>query len=236
MNSNILKGAVSALGIAVLGLAFNGQSAIAQSKDFSFKPIGVNTAQITPTNPGTYDNPNTTPQQPGTFETEPTPQQPGTFETEPAPAPGTTPTQQTTPIQPGVATRSGPSYIGIGGNIGITGDTEIGRGAFNVISKIGLARNLSFRPSAVINDNAVIQIPLTFDFPGEDVPGAELSLAPYLGGGLAVSTGQDSTVGGLITGGLDIPLGTQFTGNAAVNVGFIDETDVGVSLGVGYNF
>lgn len=118
----------------------------------------------------------------------------------------------------------------------MTGDTEIGRGAFNVISKIGLARNLSFRPSAVINDNAVFLIPLTFDFPGEDIPGAELSLAPYIGGGLAVSTGQDSTVGGLITGGLDIPLSSQFTGNAAVNVGFIDETDVGISLGVGYNF
>jgi hypothetical protein len=227
MNLNVLKGAVSALGIAVLSLAFNSQSAIAQPKEFSYESIGVNTAQIIPTNPGTYDDPSTTPT---------TPQQPGTFETAPTPAPGSTPTQQTTPIQPGVATRSGPSYIGIGGNIGITGDTEIGRGAFNVISKIGLARNLSFRPSAVINDNAVIQIPLTFDFPGEDVPGAELSLAPYLGGGLAISTGQDSTVGGLITGGLDIPLGTQFTGNAAVNVGFIDETDVGVSLGVGYNF
>jgi hypothetical protein len=146
------------------------------------------------------------------------------------------PIVQDSPVQPGRATRSGPSYIGIGGNIGFTGDTEIGEGAFNVIGKIGLTRNFSVRPSAVINDNVVFIIPLTIDFPSENFPETNFSVAPYLGGGLAVSTGSDTNLGGAITAGLDIPLSDDFSGNAAVNIGFIDETDVGLSLGVGYNF
>ncbi len=145
-------------------------------------------------------------------------------------------TQGNFEVEPGTATRSGSSYIGIGGNIGLSGDTSVGNGAFAVISKIGLTDYLSARPSALIEDDAVFLLPVTFDFSGDEVPNAEFSIAPYLGGGLAISTGRDDTVGALISGGLDIPLSSEFTANAGANVSFIDDTDVGLLLGVGYNF
>ncbi|MFM2313665.1 MAG: hypothetical protein RLZZ04_2941 [Cyanobacteriota bacterium] len=105
-----------------------------------------------------------------------------------------------------------------------------------MISKIELTDYLSARPSALIDDDAVFLLPVTFDFSGDEVPNAEFSIAPYLGGGLAISTGRDDTIGALISGGLDIPLSSEFTANAGVNVSFINDTDVGLTLGVGYNF
>lgn len=144
-------------------------------------------------------------------------------------------TQNDFEIEPGTETRSSPSYIGIGGNIGLTGDTSVGNGAFAVISKIGLTDYLSVRPSALIEDDAMFLLPVTFDFSGDEVPNAEFSIAPYLGGGLAISTGRDNTVGALISGGLDIPLSSEFTANAGANVSFINDTNVGLLLGVGYN-
>jgi hypothetical protein len=144
-------------------------------------------------------------------------------------------TQSDFEIEPGTATRSGSSYIGIGGNIGLSGDTTIGEGSFTVISKIGLTDYLSVRPAALVENDAVFLLPLTVDFSQDEVPNAEFSIAPYLGGGLAISTGRDDTVGALISGGLDVPLSSEFTANAGVNVTFIDDTDVGLLLGVGYN-
>jgi hypothetical protein len=145
-------------------------------------------------------------------------------------------TQSDFQIEPGTATRSGSSYIGIGGNIGLSGDTSVGNGAFAVISKIGLTDYLSARPSALIEDDAMFLLPVTFDFSGDEVPNAEFSIAPYLGGGIAISTGQDDTICPLISGGLDIPLSSEFTANAGANISFINDTDVGLLLGVGYNF
>ncbi|NDJ23475.1 hypothetical protein GS682_17900 [Nostoc sp. B(2019)] len=139
-------------------------------------------------------------------------------------------------FEPGRATRSGSSYLGVGGNIGLSGDTRVGEGSFAVISKIGLTRNLSARPAALVGDNTVFLIPLTVDFPTENLEVTQLNVAPYIGGGIAVSTGRDSTVGALISGGVDVPLSTQITATGGVNVSFIDETDVGILLGVGYNF
>jgi hypothetical protein len=104
------------------------------------------------------------------------------------------------------------------------------------LSKIGLTRSFSARPSAVINDDEVFMIPLTIDFNGNELPLTEVNVSPYLGGGLAISTEDDNTIGGLITGGLDIPLTSQFTANTSINVGFFDDTDVGLQLGAGLNF
>jgi hypothetical protein len=49
-------------------------------------------------------------------------------------------------------------------------------------------------------------------------------------------TSPRSRSGFLLTGGVDVPLSPQFTATAGVNVGFIDDTEVGLLLGVGYNF
>ncbi len=166
----------------------------------------------------------TIPQQTIPQQTTPAPIQPV------APAPG---------LSPGRATRGGSSYIGVGGNIGLGGNTTLSEGSFAVISKIGLSNNFSVRPSALISDNTVFLVPLTLDFPSEPVTEGgvqQINVAPYIGAGAAISTGDDSTVGFLLSGGVDVPVSNQITANAGVNVGFIDETEVGLQLGVGYNF
>jgi len=160
-------------------------------------------------------------------------------QTDVTPAPGTTPSStpdNTSGLEPGRATRSGPSYLGIGGNIGLTGDDTVGEGGFSIFTKVGLTRNLSFRPGAVISGDPVVYLPITFDFPIESSEEGRFSFAPYIGGGAVISTGDDSNVGGLVTAGVDIPLSNRLVGNASLDVGFADETDVGVRLGVAYTF
>lgn len=144
-------------------------------------------------------------------------------------------------IDPGRVTRGGASYVGVAGNIGIGGgESSLGDGNFAVISKVGLTRTFSIRPSAVFGDNTAILVPITYDFSvqSSDDPFTEpLPFAPYVGVGAAIKTGNDeSRVGFLVAGGLDVPLNQQFTATAAVNAAFFDETDVGLLLGVGYNF
>jgi len=141
-------------------------------------------------------------------------------------------------LDPGQATRGGSSYIGVAGNIGIGGNTALSDGNFMVISKIGFTNVLSLRPSVIIADDPMILVPITYDFniqqaePFQEV----LSVAPYAGAGVAISTGDDSTAGVLLTGGVDVPLNPQFTATAALNLSFVDDTDVGILVGIGYNF
>lgn len=142
------------------------------------------------------------------------------------------------PVDPGRATRGGSSYIGIGGNIGLSGDTALGDGNFTIISKIGLTRNIAVRPSVVLGNDATFLIPVTYDFSIRQAEALEevLPIAPYVGAGVSIATGDNDNIGLLLTGGIDVPLNSQFTANAAVNVGIADETDIGLAIGVGYNF
>lgn len=193
--------------------------------------------------PGTADNANTTKPVPGTISTSAVPltAQP---ETSPAPkassneADTTVAQNDITNIEPGRATSGGRSYIGIGGNIGISGDTGIGQGGFLINSKIGLTRNISARPSIIIGDDVDFLIPITYDFTFQSTdPFQRVPFAPFIGGGVAFSTSGGNSVGGLITGGADIPINAQFVANATLNVGFFgDTTDFGLALGVGYTF
>lgn len=142
-------------------------------------------------------------------------------------------------IELGRATRSGRSYIGVGGNIGLSDGTALGDGSFAIISKIGLTDTLSLRPSVLLGNDATFLIPITYDFTvrTSDDPFENTRFAPYLGGGALISTGNNSNVGFLLTGGIDIPLSREFTATAAVNVGFTENrTPVGIMLGVGYTF
>jgi hypothetical protein len=153
-------------------------------------------------------------------------------------------TAQADEVAPGRATRSGPSYIGVGGNIGIgDGDTAVGEGSFAVFSKVGLTRYLSVRPTVLFSDDPTILIPVTVDFiPGvtdltEDVSGElGLRVSPYLGAGIAISTGDDSGVDFLASAGVDVPITGRLTATAAVNATLFDNTAIGLLLGVGYNF
>ncbi len=140
-------------------------------------------------------------------------------------------------IAPGRPTRSGPSYIGVGGNIGFGGDTAMGEGNFTVFSKLGLTSNFSARPGIVIGNDPTILLPLTADFPIAPVSeNVDFDVAPFVGGGLAISTGSDSLVRPLITGGVDVPVADRITLTAQGNVAFFRDTEGSIILGVGYNF
>jgi hypothetical protein len=145
-----------------------------------------------------------------------------------------------TTVAPGRSTRSGPSYVGIGGNIGLGGDTALGDSGFAVISKIGLTRNFSGRPSLVIGgDDPTILLPVTVDFPISSVAEAgevNLRAAPYVGGGIAISTGSNSLIRPLISAGIDVPVASRITATAGVNFAFFDDTEIGLILGAGYTF
>ncbi|MBD2199898.1 MULTISPECIES: fasciclin domain-containing protein [Calothrix] len=169
--------------------------------------------------------PNLTGQQPG--------QQPGTGTTDP----GGTPT--TGEVSPGRTTLGGPSYIGVGGNIGLTGANALSVGNFSVISKIGLTRNISVRPSAVFGDNTLVLVPVTLDFaqqPDTVTGQRRFPIAPFVGAGVAIDTSGDTDIAFMATGGVDIPIANRFTLTGSVNAAFFDETSVGLILGVGYNF
>ncbi len=148
--------------------------------------------------------------------------------------------QQVAQFSPGTNTRSGPSYIGVGGFIGFDDDSALGDGSFSVISKIGLSRNFSIRPSALIDDDAIFLIPITIDFPVDDLANTgvqRISVAPYFGAGVSINTDDDADVGFLLTGGVDVPVSRKITATGGVNIGFSDDNaDVGLLLGVGYNF
>ncbi|MEH1768811.1 hypothetical protein [Nostoc sp.] len=143
-------------------------------------------------------------------------------------------------IDLGRTTRGGSSYVGVAGNVGLNGagDASLGDGNFAVISKIGLTNSISVRPSAVFGDNTTILLPVTYDFTfkSADAFSEPLAIAPYIGVGAAYKTGDNSKFAFLASAGIDVPLTPQFTATAAINAGFFDTTDVGLLLGVGYNF
>jgi hypothetical protein len=141
-------------------------------------------------------------------------------------------------VSPGRATRGGSSYVGVAGNIGLGGDSALSEPNFAVISKLGLTRNFSVRPSAVFGDDTTILVPVTLDLIPRttDAVGQTFAISPYVGAGVAIEASDDADVGLLLTGGIDVPLGSRFTATGAVNAAFLDRTDVGLLLGVGFNF
>lgn len=141
-------------------------------------------------------------------------------------------------VDPGTPTFGGDSYIGIAGNLGLGGDSALGDSSFMVISKIGLTTRIAVRPSVAIESDPVILVPVTFDFSIRPVDAftERLPIAPYVGGGVAISTGDNSDIGPLLTAGVDVPITSRFTATAAVNAALLDDVAVGVMLGIGYNF
>ncbi len=134
------------------------------------------------------------------------------------------------------STRSGPSYLGVGANFGLTGGSDLGGTSFAIISKLGLTEVISVRPSVLIlRDFATILLPVTYDLAPQQSFG-DLRFSPYLGGGIAINTGSNSSVGPMLTAGIDVPLSSNFTINVAANLAFLRTTDLGILVGIGYNF
>ena len=139
---------------------------------------------------------------------------------------------------PGRRTRGGSSYVGLGINVGLSGDTDLGDANLMIISKIGLTNSLALRPGVILGDDPLILLSVTYEFSIRRAEALEeaLRIAPYIGAGVTISTAEDDDIGLLLTGGIDVPLSSQFTANAGLNVGIADQTDIGLSVGVGYNF
>ncbi|MBD1912541.1 hypothetical protein [Leptolyngbya sp. FACHB-8] len=141
-------------------------------------------------------------------------------------------TQDGTEIAQRVGTRYRYNFIGIGPNVGITGDTAIGDTSFAIVSRFAVTPAFSVRPAVFIEDDVSILLPVTYDLPISG-PGG---IAPYVGGGLTLSTGDDSNLDLLLSAGLDIPLNENFAITAGLNAAPFDEFDLGVFAAVAYTF
>jgi hypothetical protein len=141
---------------------------------------------------------------------------------------------QIEPIEPGRATRSGSSYVGVGANIGAIGSTPLGDLSGAILSKIGLTRNISVRPTVLIDGDVSFLFPVTLDFPFQSA--GRVNFAPYVGLGASFSTGDRKNADLILSGGIDVPLSRQLTLTAAANAGLIDGIELGVLIGIGYNF
>jgi hypothetical protein len=134
------------------------------------------------------------------------------------------------------ATRSGPSYVGVAANFGLNGNSNLDGRSLVIISKLGLNEIMSVRPSALIlGKSATFLFPLTYDFDPQQVFN-NFKFSPYLGGGITITTGSSSSYGAMITGGIDIPWSSTFTVNMTANMAFLETTNFGVLVGIGYNF
>ncbi|HEY9888948.1 MAG TPA: outer membrane beta-barrel protein [Candidatus Obscuribacterales bacterium] len=137
--------------------------------------------------------------------------------------------QVTRPLYRGVS----PFYIGVGGTIGIvdSDDSAVGDFGFNVFGKISLGPRFAVRPMLQFSeDDFNVAVPVTYNFNPLDIKG--VSVYPSLGAG--VDFGDE--IGLLINGGIDVPISRQFTLNSQLNWRVTDDTGLGLSLGVGYNF
>lgn len=141
-------------------------------------------------------------------------------------------------IQLGRTSRGVGNYFGAAINIGFNDDASpLGRGSFALTSKIGLAEQVSVRPSVLFGEHLMVLLPVTIDFPfanTEDV--LQVEVAPYIGSGIALSTDGDNFIGFFGTVGIDRVLFDRFVANAALNVGYVEEIEVGIFVGGGYRF
>ncbi|MEC4818207.1 MAG: hypothetical protein SAK29_33790 [Scytonema sp. PMC 1069.18] len=132
------------------------------------------------------------------------------------------------------------NYVGIGGTIGLSGSGEgLSHGGITIMNKRDLSDSLSVRGSTIFGgDRNDSTLALTANFPVKTSSG-RVKLTPFIGGGILLrskSDFEDINVRGLLTGGVDVPLSRRFTATTSVNVGLFEKAEVGVKLGIGYNF
>ncbi|MEM7590020.1 MAG: hypothetical protein AAF383_00595 [Cyanobacteria bacterium P01_A01_bin.83] len=132
------------------------------------------------------------------------------------------------------------SYLGIGGNIGIDSEsTTLGDGGFSLVGRTVITKNISLHTSTIFSNDSVSTFAVTFGIPIFKSSNDQLELLyPFVGGGIAVENiFSDFDTDGLVTAGVDVPIIKRITATARLNVGLSDDdTDVGLLLGVGYNF
>lgn len=118
-----------------------------------------------------------------------------------------------------------PNYIGVGGS---------NRGAA-LESKFAFNDRFSIRPMAIDNlksegQQGNFSIPVTYDFQ------PLMGIQPYFGGGLGITAGDNSDLGGMFTAGIDYPMNKSLTANANVSYDVFGNNEVNGVLGVAANF
>ena len=80
-------------------------------------------------------------------------------------------------------------------------------------------------------------VPVTYEFNQLAANAGGFQLRPYAGVGASDSDGDDdSDINLLLSAGVDVPISQQFTLNGQANLGVLNDTDFGATVGVGYNF
>ncbi|MBE9142446.1 hypothetical protein [Planktothrix mougeotii] len=130
------------------------------------------------------------------------------------------------------------NYVGLGGNIGITGDgSGLGGGGLMSLSKTGFSENFSLHSGGIIigSDSASL-VHLTADFPVRSETNA-VRFSPFVGAGIIYKDifNNDFSVGPSAVAGIDIPISYSFLITGRASVGYIrDETDFGIQIGFSY--
>jgi hypothetical protein len=132
------------------------------------------------------------------------------------------------------------NFIGIGGNIGVSGnETGLSGGAAALMTRKDLNDRLSIRGVTTFFGKKVDNtVALTVNFPIRS-QSKQVRFVPFVGGGVLISSDglfDDVRIRGLVTGGIDIPISRRISATTSVNVGFTDDPQVGVQIGIGYNF
>ena len=139
-----------------------------------------------------------------------------------------------------VAAQSAPSsYIGVGGAIGLGGNTtSLGTGGVAILTKVGFTENLSLHDVTVLfgGGAATSMIILTADFPIRNGSGQTV-ISPFVGGGAMLRYAEGLYISPAVSGGVDVPLSNNLTGTLRINAGFPSNrnADIGVLIGAGYN-
>ena len=128
--------------------------------------------------------------------------------------------------------RRGNDFIGVGADFGYADDVS-----FAVISKLSFNEKFAIRPSVLIGDDSSVLVPVTYEFNQFATEFNDFQVRPYAGVGASYSdSDDDEDLNLLLSAGADIPLSQRFTINAQANLGVFNDTDFGVTVGVGYNF
>jgi hypothetical protein len=141
---------------------------------------------------------------------------------------------------PTASSQSPGSYIGLGGAIGVNGNTtSLGTGGLTIVSKARFSDNFSLHDATVLfgAGAATSMIILTADFPIRNSEGRTI-IAPFIGAGTQLRYADGLFISPAVSGGVDIPLSSNFIGTVRLNAGFPSNrsADVGVIIGAGYSF
>ena len=131
-------------------------------------------------------------------------------------------------------------YIGIGSAIGLGGNTTaLGTGGVTILTKVRFSDNVSLHDATVLfgGGAATSMIIVSADFPIRNAVGQTM-FSPFIGGGVMLRYAEGLYLSPAISGGIDLPISRDFTGTVRINAGFPNNrrADVGLLVGVGYNF